>query len=436
MGKGQELWKKAKKIIPGGSQLLSKRSEMFLPEQWPSYYSKAKGCQIWDLDGRKYTDMCIMGIGACILGYADDDVNRAVKQRIDRGSMATLNCPEEVELAELLLSMNKWAGAVRFARTGGESMAVAIRIARAHSKKDKVAFCGYHGWQDWYLATNLKVKDGLKGHLLSGLEPNGVPRALGGTALPFHYNKIEELEAHVEKNRDIGAISMEVMRSQPPKGGFLNKVRKIADEIGAVLIFDEITSAFRMTEGGLYKKFGVEPDIVVFGKAISNGYPMGAIVGREEVMGAAQETFISSTYWTEGIGPAAALATIRKIREKNTPAHIVKIGNMIGDVWKKIAKERELKMHVDDGFPPIMHFGFDYKNARAADTLFTQEMLKRGYLASGGVYVSYAHKKEDVEKYAEKADEALAIVAKAEREGKVEKLLKGPVAQTGFQRLT
>jgi glutamate-1-semialdehyde aminotransferase len=380
--------------------------------------------------------MCIMGIGACILGYADEDVDAAVKARIDKGSMATLNCPEEVGLAEKLLSLNRFAGMVRFARTGGETMGMAVRIARAHTKKDKVAFCGYHGWQDWYLATNLKDRNGLNDHLLSGLEPNGVPSALAGTALPFHYNKIEELEAIAEKNPDLGVISMEVLRSQPPEKGFLQKVRKIADETGAALIFDEITSAWRMTVGGVYKKFGVEPDLVAYGKAMSNGYPMGAVVGKSEVMDAAQQSFISSTYWTEGIGPTAALATISKLERENVPAHIVKIGEKAGKLWESLGKEAGLHLHVDFGFLPIMHFDFEYENKQAIATLFTQEMLARGYLASRGLYVSYAHKEEHLQKYGEAAGEVFKLIAEAVKEKKVEKLLKGPVAHSGFQRLT
>lgn len=436
MGKGQELWKKAKRIIPGGSQLLSKRSEMFLPDQWPSYYSRAKGVEIWDLDGKKYVDMTIMGVGACILGYADDDVDGAVKKRIDNASMTTLNCPEEVELAEKLLSMNKWAGMVRFARTGGESMAVAVRIARGHSRKSKIIFCGYHGWHDWYLATNLDDASGLNDHLLSGLEPRGVPKHLAGSSIPFHYNKIGELEQIVDKDKDIGAIVMEVQRSKKPERGFLQKVRKIADEIGAPLVFDEITSGFRMNLGGVYQLHGVEPDIVVFGKALGNGYPCGAIVGRREVMDAAQASFISSTFWTEGVGTAAALATLGKMERKDVPAHLVRIGKKAGEAWEKAAKEKGLDIHVDFDFPPLMHFDFNYPGKQAIATLFTQEMLRKGYLASRAFYVSYSHKDEDIEKYGEAVDEVFGIIKKAVDAKSVEKMLKGPVAHSGFQRLT
>src|SRR3989344_9333063 len=210
--KGIALWNKAKKIIPGGNQLLSKRSEMFLPDGWPSYFKKAKGAEVWDLDGNKFIDMSIMGIGSCVLGYADPDVNKAVEKAVREGSMNTLNSPEEVELAELLLKIHPWAGMVRYARGGGEAASIAIRIARAYTGKDKIAFCGYHGWHDWYLSSNLAGDKNLDGHLLPGLKPKGVPRGLQGTALPFHYNNIEELESIMAKNSDIGCIVMEPAR--------------------------------------------------------------------------------------------------------------------------------------------------------------------------------------------------------------------------------
>lgn len=433
--KGIRLWNKAKKIIPGGSQLLSKRSELFLPDQWPSYYEKAKGVEIWDLDGNKYVDMSIMGVGTCILGYADDDVNKAVKKAIDSGSMCTLNCPEEVELAELLLKLHPWAGMVRYARTGGEAMAVAVRIARARAGKSKIAFCGYHGWHDWYLSANLADDKNLDGHLLPGLEPKGVPRCLKGTSVPFNYNKITELENIASKNNDIGVIVMEPMRHQEPKGNFLRKVRKIADEFGAVLVFDEITSGWRMRVGGIHELYAVRPDIAVYGKAMSNGFPMAAIVGKGEVMDAAQESFISSSYWTEGVGPVASIVTINKMQKKNVPAHLCKIGNLISKGWKKLAGIHDLKINVV-GIPPLTTFTFDHKESQALCTLFTQEMLSHGFLASKSVYVSYSHTKEHVAKYLENVDEIFGAIKKAVDNKKVHDLLKGPIAHEGFKRLT
>ncbi len=434
--KGAALWNKAKRIIPGGNQLLSKRAEMFLPDQWPSYYKKAKGIEVWDLDGNKYADFSIMGVGTCALGYADPDVNKAVLQAVESGSMSTLNSPQEVELAELLCTLHPWADMVRYARTGGEAMAVAVRIARASSGKSKIAFCGYHGWQDWYLSANLAGDKNLDGHLLPGLDPAGVPRGLKGSALPFSYNKIEELEDIIAKNKDIGVIIVEPLRHQEPKNNFLQNIRKIANKINAVLIFDEITIAWRMNIGGVHLLYKVNPDIAVLGKAMSNGYPMAAIIGKKKIMQAAQKTFISSTYWTERIGPTAALATIRKMQKNKVPAHLDKIGRLIGKGWQDLAKKHKLNITLE---PPtaLVTFSFAYGDeSQAIRTLFTQEMLRRGFLASCTVFVSYAHQERHVAKYLENVDYVFGIIKNAIDKKKVFKLLEGPVAHSDFKRLT
>jgi len=431
--KGWSLWKKAKKLIPGGTQLLSKRSEMFLPEYWPSYFDHAKGVEIWDLNGNKFIDMSLMGVSACTLGYADDDVNAAVKKVIDKGSTATLNSPEEVELAELLIKIHPWAEMVRYARTGGEAMAVAVRIARAYSRKDKVAFCGYHGWSDWYLASNLADDSNLDGNLLPGLEPRGVPRGLINTAIPFEYNNMDSLKK-IAKENEIGAIVMEPLRHDGPKDNFLQNVRKFADEIGAVLVFDEVSSAWKQNVGGVHLLLGVNPDIAVFSKAMSNGFPMAAIIGTAKVMDAAQTTFISSTAWTERIGPTAAIATIKKMQEKNVPAHLKKIGRMVGDGWTRLAKKHSINISVHTP-EAIIGISFEYENKLEIKTLFNQEMLKRGFLATDHIFVSYAHKEEHVRKYLEKVDEVFEIIGKAIKQNKVKEMLEGPVVQTGFKRL-
>ncbi len=432
--KSRGLYKKAKEIIPGGVQLLSKRPELHLPENWPAYFSKAKGVEIWDLDGNKYIDMCFMGIGAAILGYSDDDVNNAVKWAIDRGTMTTLNSPEEVKLAETLLRLHPWAGGVRFGRTGGEAMAMAVRIARAYSGKDKVAFCGYHGWHDWYISSNLSNKKNLDGHLLPGLDPAGVPRSLRGTSLPFEYNNINALKKII-KNNKVGIIVIEPLRHTKPKDNFLHEVRKIADKIKAVLIFDEITIGWRMNLGGTHLIYKVEPDIAVFGKAIANGYPMTAIIGKKEVMGAAQNTFISSAFWTERVGPVAALATIEKLRITNAQKHIEKIGKVILEGWEKLAKKHNLKIKTL-GPPCLATFTFDYENVQEIRTLFTQEMLKRGFLASSSIYISYAHKEEHVKRYLNAVNEVFELISYGIKKNEIKNLLEGPIAQSGFKRLT
>jgi glutamate-1-semialdehyde 2,1-aminomutase len=435
-GAGQKLWQRAKKLIPGGNQLLSKRAEMFLPDQWPAYYSKAKGCEVWDLDGKKYTDMSIMGVGSCILGYADAEVNAAVKKAVDNGSMSTLNAPEEVELAELLTRIHPWADMARYARTGGEAMAIAARIARSHTGKDIIAFCGYHGWHDWYLATNLVRKDGLKDHLLAGLLPAGVPKGLRGTILPFHYNKIEELEAIARKaGKNLAAIVMEPVHNIEPMDNFLHNVRRIADKTGAMLIFDEITVGWKLTYGGAHLLYGVNPDIAVFSKAMSNGYPMAAIIGRRSVMEAAQGSFISSTYWTERIGPVAALATLKKMKRIDASKRIQKAGNAVRAGWTALAKKHGLSITLG-GVIPISSFAFQYgKDSQALKTLFVQEMLDRGFLATNMFFATCAHTDAHIKKYLRATDETFAALAQAVKMKTIRKKLRGPEAHMGFARL-
>ena len=385
-GSGQQLYQRARVRIPGGAQLLGKRPEQYLPGGWPAYYRRAQGCTVWDLDDRPYADFTSNGIGTCLLGYADPVVNAAVTDCIARGSMCTLNCPAEVDLAERLCAIHPWAEKVRYARTGGEAMAISVRIARAFTRRGVVAFCGYHGWSDWYLAANLGESDALNGHLLPGLDPGGVPRALRGSSLPFRYNQIAELEQIVAAHRsDLAAIVMEPRRYDAPQDGFLEKVRALADETGAVLIFDEITAGWRSNFGGMHLTLGVAPDIAVFAKALSNGFPMSAIIGRGAVMNAAQETFISSTYWTEAIGPTAAVATLARLQELDVAHHVGEIGTLVRAGWTAAAARHGLPAKVI-GIPALCILSFDAGDiSRALMTLFTQEMLARGFLAAGAI---------------------------------------------------
>lgn len=434
VSQGQKLWKRAKRVIPGGSMLLSKRAEMFLPDQWPAYFSRARGCDVWDLDGRHYVDMSIMGIGTNILGYGHPEVDQAVMRVVADGNMSTLNCPEEVLLAERLVEIHPWADMVRFARTGGEADAIAVRVARAASGRDKVAFCGYHGWHDWYLAANIADEENLTGHLLPGLDPAGVPRSLRGTILPFHYNCFDELEAIVENHPGIGVIMMEVSRSEEPRDGFLEKIRKLATDHGIVLIFDECTSGFRETFGGLHKKYTVEPDMAMFGKALGNGYAITATIGRREVMEAAQSTFISSTFWTERIGPVAALATLEVMEQIESWKTISRIGNEIKDRWGELASRHGLDIDVG-GLAPLPEFSFPTPDALAHKTLITQEMLKKGYLAGTSVYVCIEHDSETIDRYFEALDPVFAMIRECRDGRDVEALLDGPVCHDRFRRI-
>ena len=435
MGIGQKLYKRAKRVIPGGNMLLSKRPEMFLPEKWPAYFSKSKGCKVWDLDGNEYIDMSIMGIGTNTLGYGHPEVDEAVMKTVKDGNMSTFNCPEEVYLAEKLVEMHPWADMVRFARAGGEINSVAVRIARASTGRDKIAICGYHGWHDWYLSTNLNSDKNLDGHLLPGLQPNGVPRGLTGTTLPFNYNDIEQLEQLIKDNKgEIAAIKMEVSRNEGPKDNYLQKVRDLATENNIILIFDECTSGFRETYGGLHKKYNVEPDLAIFAKALGNGYAISACIGRQEFMQAAQQTFISSTFWTERVGPTAALKTLEVMEREKSWQVITQIGNNISSQWQSLADKYELDISTW-GLPALSGFTFNLPNALFYKTLITQEMLKKGYLAANSVYACTEHTQELVDGYFTELDPIFATIKECEEGLDVNTLLEGPLCHSGFKRL-
>ncbi len=435
MERSMSVQARARSRIPGMTQLLSKRPDQFSLGVWPGYFSRAKGAEVWDLDDNRYLDMSIGGIGANVLGYADPDVDAAVMSAVRSGNSSSLNCPEDVELAELLCEIHPWADKVRYARTGGESMTVAVRIARAHTGRDKVAFCGYHGWHDWYLAANVGSENALGEHLLAGLDPAGVPKCLAGTSLPFRYNRIDELEKIVSAHGlELAAIVMEPIRNDPPLPGFLESVRAIASEIGAVFIIDEISAGFRMNTGGAHLMLGVSPDIAVFSKALGNGYPIGAIIGRAAVMDSAQSTFISSTYWTERIGPAAAIATIRKHMAVDAGKHLMKVGSSIQEGWKRLAAKQGLPIHVG-GIPPLSHYSFDGTDGTVFKALFVQMMLERGFLASTSFYSMYTHTEDHVQRYLQAVDEVFGEIVKAKETKSVGRLLRGQPASSGFKRL-
>ena len=433
MGSGQKIWQRAKKVIPGGNMLLSKRTEMHLPNNWPSYFSKTSGCSVWDLDGNHYYDYHLMGVGTNLLGYSHPDVDTAVMQVIKDGNMSTLNAPEEVFLAEKLVELDPWAGMVRFARSGGEANAIAIRIARAASGRDGVAVCGYHGWHDWYLSANLSDDDKLADHLLPGLSTAGVPKSLKGNVHPFNYNDFATLAQLVSEN-DIGVIKMEVFRNIEQSDFFLKRVRKLATDNNIVLIFDECTSGFRECYGGLHKKYEVYPDIAVYGKTLGNGYAVSAVVGREEIMQSAQATFISSTFWTERIGSVAALKVLNVMEIEKPWETAMAVGSKVQSIWTETAKENGLKISVS-GLPALSSYSFISDNALAYKTLVTQEFIKRGYLAGTTFYASNAHDVRKFDEYASILNDVYKLIADCENGRSIEKLLDGPICHAGFKRL-
>lgn len=430
----QKLWKRAKAIIPGGNFLLSKNPDFILPGSWPTYFSKCKKISIWDLMKKKYYDFSTMGVGTNILGYANSEIDNKVKKYINFGNISTLNCPEEVALAERLLDLHPNFDMVKFARTGGEANTIAIRIARSTNQKDKIAICGYHGWHDWYLSSNLKNSSNLNNHLANFLEPVGVPNYLKNSCIPFKYGDYKEFDK-VLSNKKIGIIMMEVSRSKLPDIKFLNYIRKKTKERNIILIFDECTSGFRETLGGIYKKIKIQPDMLVLGKALGNGYPITAVIGKEEIMENAKKTFISSTFWTERLGPVAALKTLEIMEREKSWEVITKNGEYLNRQWTKIAKENKLILEIS-GLPSISKFQIKSPNFQAYKTFISQEMLKRGYLASTSVYLSIFHNKKNLDKYLENLNDIFKIIKKCEdNEENIYNLLSNPISKKMFARL-
>ena len=434
MSKTQKLWRRAKQIIPGGNMLLSKRPELFLPNKWPAYFIKSKDCYVWDLDLKKYLDISLMGVGTNTLGYAHKGVDSAVKKVLKNGNLTTLNCPEEVLLSEKLLELHPWADKVRLFRTGGEASAAAVRIARAATGRSKVAFCGYHGWHDWYLSANIKDKNNLESHLMTGLEPNGVPKELKNTSIPFEYNNFEQIKKIANLNQ-LAAIKMEVQRNYPPKNNFLKKIRKLCNEKGIVLIFDECTSGFRQNFGGLHKLYNVKPDIAWFGKALGNGYAITAIIGKNEIMEAAQTSFISSTFWTERIGPTAALQTLEEMEKIKSWELITNTGNQIRKNWEDLAKRNNIKIQIA-GLPALSSFAILSNDWLKYKTYITQEMLKTNILASNAIFVCTKHNKKILDTYFNRLDEIFKKISKFENKDlNIDSELNSELCQIGFKRL-
>ena len=328
---GQKYWDEAKKIIPGGTMLFSKNPDLYLPKKWPAYFLKAKNIYIWDLEGKKYIDLATMGVGTNILGYANSEVNQEVIKTIKKSNISTLNSVEEIKLTKILLKINPWAQMIRYTKTGGEANLVALRAARSSSKNYKVAFCGYHGWHDWYLSTNLRNSNNLNTHLLPNVNTVGIPKDFKNQSYGFKFNDIKEFKKIIQKNK-LAAVIMEVSRLKETKKIFLKEIRKITKKKNICLIYDECTSGFRETYGGLYKKYGITPDIVVYGKSIANGYPLCAIVGKKNIMKNLEKSFVSSTFWTDRVGYAVSTnkesLEDKKIRTKKEYLQKEKIGKL------------------------------------------------------------------------------------------------------------
>ena len=424
---GVVFYNYAKKIIPGGTTLFSKRSELHLPDKWPAYFTKAKDSSVWDLNGKKYFDV-FCAVGTSILGYSNLNVNNSVSKMIKKGNMTSLNSPEEVHLSKKILEHHKWASMAKFTRGGGEANAVAIRIARSNTKKKNVAFCGYHGWHDWYLSANINSRKNLDQHLMSGLNYDGVPDNLKNTSFPFPYNDFEYLSKLISK-KNIGIIKMEVMRNVKPNDNFLQKIRKICNKKKIILIFDECTTGYRENMGGIHLNYKVNPDLAIFGKALGSGFAINAIIGKKKIMKKAENTFISSTFWGERVGYVAALSSIKEFKRLKVFNVINKNAILIKKLWLKLSKKYMV---------PIKIFGtnaipsFEFANNHLENkTYLTQEMLKEHILATNLVYVNIFHNKKNLNKYSKVLDRIFKDISKSN----IKKKLKSKICFKPINRI-
>jgi len=435
---GQKLFEKAEKLIPCGVQLFSKSPYAIAPKIWPPYFSRAEGAKVWDLDGNEYLDLSHCSVGTCPLGYANPVVNDAVKKTIDKGTMSVLNCPEEVELAEKLISLHPWADMVRYTRGGGEAVAIAVRIARAYTGKTNVITTGYHGWTDVYLANKQAPEQFRQYDVFQGPNFDGIPKELAGTTIPCKFGDIRSLIEAIDYCLDNGGLAAIVVDPAPAIEGLTDEIKKFFIECvanycfgyNAIFICDEVSSGFRTEVGGHHKGLNVEPDIAVFAKAISNGYPFGAVVGKKDIMEAAKNTFISSTYWTERIGPVAALTTINEFERLEAHKYLNEMGKSFYRTLGWVACGlKNIKMY-HAGIFPLFRFRFEAENQNphAISTLYIQEMLKRGFLTTGQFYPMLSHNEECLDKYFVAAMDILGWINYLLEDGtKIEKYLDGPV---------
>ncbi|MAV65097.1 MAG: hypothetical protein CMG00_07910 [Candidatus Marinimicrobia bacterium] len=428
----KKKWDEAKKTILGGNSLISKRPELHLPVYWPTYYKKAKGCFVWDIQGKKYIDM-IFAVGQNTLGYANSQIDKKIIDALKKGNMSSLNCVEELELAQRLLKIHKWAGMAKFARSGAEASSIAIRIARSVNNNDSIAVCGYHGWHDWYLSMNLKSKNSLNEHLLPGLNPIGVPKYLKNKVHPFSMNDFNGFKNLYSKYK-IGIAIIEIARTSMPNLEFLKNVRKFCNKNKIILIFDECTSAFRVNYGGLHLITNVNPDIATFGKALGNGYAISAIIGKKNIMQKAKGSFISSTFWSERIGFVAANETLKVMKKTRSQKLIKKNGDYLQKKLKQISKIHNVPIIVND-MKGITSFIFK-DNHQKLKTFMTQEMLKFGFLASNVTYVSIEHKKIIIDKYIYFLSKVFKKINILQKTNFKNPFLKGPVSASHFKRLS
>ncbi len=424
--KSFEYLARAEKIIPAGTQTFSKGPTQYVQGVAPIYLQSGQGSHALDVDGNDYIDY-VMGLGPITLGYCYPRVDEAIRRQLEEGITFSLMHPLEIELSELLVDLIPCAEMVRFGKNGSDATAGAVRVSRAYTGREKIACGGYHGWQDWYIGTTTRNK--------------GVPRSTRELTIPFEYNNIESLRRIFAENKDeIAAVIMEPIIIAEPEDNFLQEVKELTHRNGAILIFDEIVTGFRIALGGAQEYYGVTPDLATFGKGMANGMPISAVVGRGEIMKEFDEAFYSFTFGGEALSLAAAMATIEEMREKDVIRHLWKQGEKLTNGYNELAQTFGLLDYTKCiGLPE--HSAFYFIDAEGNESLemkslFQQELLKRGILTIGVHIICFSHSDKDVAKTLEAYGDAMRVLRQAIDEGDIEKHLEGRKVQPVIRKRT
>lgn len=425
LDKSLELLKRARKVIPCATQTLSKGYTQWSVGAVPLFIASAKGCEVCDVDGNTYIDYG-MALGPFILGYADEDINKAVSRQLDKGTMFTLPHPIEIEAAEKIIENVPCAEMVRFGKNGSDATAAAVKLARAYTGREKVIVCGYHGWQDWYIASTERSA--------------GVPACLKELVISVKYNDIKGLEQVFAGNRhQIAAMIMEPVGAVKPVDNYLQKVRRLTEKNKSLLIFDELFSGFRWSMGGAQQYFNVTPDLACFGKAMANGFPISCVAGKKRIMKIFEDVFFSFTYGGETLSLAATVATINKLKTRNVHGHIEKLGAYIIDGVNRIISKHGLKDYVSIiGYPfksVFMFSGDSNCTPLEIKTFLQQECAARGVLFIGYHLVSYAHKKEHIDFTLNVYDEVMSELRKVLSDNKLKSSLRGATVTQIFKNV-
>ena len=422
INKSDELYKIALDLIPATTQTLAKGPQQNVKGIAPKYLEKGKGSHVWDVDGNEYIDFN-MGIGPLSLGYAYPKVDNAIKKQLEDGITFSLMHPLEVEVAKLINEVVPNAESVRYSKTGADVTTAAIRVARAHTGREKVLCCGYHGWHDWYISVTDKNK--------------GIPKAVNDLTFTINYNDIQTVKDSIDS--DIAAIILEPFVFEPPRDNFLHELRKLCDDNGILLIFDEMWTGFRIALGGAQEYFGVKADIATFSKAVANGMPLSILTGRKEVMKVLDEdVFFYTTFGGEALSLAAAKATIEELRDKNVPAFLAAQGKKLKDGYNQIANELRMDFTKCIGYECRSLITFDAKagNPLEIKALVQQEMIKRGILWGGFHNMCFSHTDTDVEYTLKVYREVLPILKNAVDENNVMEYLNGEPVAPVFRKVS